>query len=83
MLSFYDIPMNDNKVKKKTFQVGGLVSKIILPREARDLKFGKWSPSWEGPYKIVKVIMGNSYMMESLQSMPLRRALNGKYLKKY
>jgi hypothetical protein len=32
---------------------------------------------------IVKVIAGNSYIMESLQGMPLPRDLNGRYLKKY
>jgi hypothetical protein len=38
------------------FQVGKLVWKIVLPLGTKDIKFGKWSPSWEGPYKIIKVI---------------------------
>ena len=33
--------------------------------------------------KIVKVIFGNSYMVETMQGERLPRALNGRYLKKY
>jgi hypothetical protein len=73
----------NKKVRPKSFQVGELVWKMIFPLETKDIKFGKWSPSWEGPYKIVKVIVGNSYTMESLQGTCLPRALNGRYLKKY
>ena len=73
----------NKKVNKKTFQVGELIWKTILPLGAKDNKFRKWSSSWEGPYKIIKVIAGNSYVMEALQGTCLPRALNGKYLKKY
>ena len=73
----------NKKVKRKSFQVGDLVWKTILPLETKNKKFGKWSPSWEGPYRIIKVIFGNSYMLEGLQGERLPRALNGMYLKKY
>jgi hypothetical protein len=73
----------NKKVRPKSFQVGELVWKTILPLGTKDIKFRKWSPSWEGPYKIIEVITENSYMMESLQGTRLPRALNGRYLKKY
>ena len=73
----------NKKVKLKNFQVGDLVWKVILPIGSKDRKFGKWSPSWEGPFKITRVVPGNSYLVESVQGTLLRRALNGKYLKKY
>jgi hypothetical protein len=73
----------NKKVKAKSFQVGELIWKTILPLGAKSNKFGKWSPSWEGPYKIVKVIFGNSYMVETMQGECLPQALNGRYLKKY
>ena len=73
----------NKKVKLKSFQVGDLVWKTILPLGMKSNKFGKWSPSWEGPYKIIKVISGNSYMMETLQGERLPRAINGRYLKKF
>ena len=72
----------NKKVKAKSFQVGELVWKTILPLGTKSNKFGKWSPSWEGPFKIVKVIFENSYMVETMQGERLPRALNGRYLKK-
>jgi hypothetical protein len=59
----------NKKVRPKSFQVGELVWKTILPLGTRDIKFGKWSPSWKGSYKIVKVIAENLYMVESLQGL--------------
>jgi hypothetical protein len=39
-------------VQDKSFQVGDLVWKTILAIGSRSNKFGKWSPNWEGPYRI-------------------------------
>ena len=71
----------NKKVRAKNFQVGELVWKTILYFGTKSNKFGKWSPSWEGPYKIIKVIFGNSYMVETMQGERLPRALNGRCLK--
>ena len=73
----------NKKVKDKSFQVVDLVWNTILSLGMKSNKFGKWSPSWEGPYRIIKVIFGNSYMMDTLQGDRLPRAINGRYLKKY
>ena len=73
----------NKKVKSKSFQVGELVWKTVLPIGSKSNQFGKWSPNWECPYKVIKVIFGNSYMLETLQDERLTRAINGKYLKKY
>jgi hypothetical protein len=70
----------NKKVKAMPFQVGDLVWKTILPIGSNSSKFGKWSPSWEGPYKIMRVCSGNSYMVESLQGQQLPKVLNGRYL---
>jgi hypothetical protein len=56
----------NKKVKSKSFQVGELVWKTILPIGSKSNQFGKWSPNLEGPYKIIKVIYGNSYLLETL-----------------
>jgi hypothetical protein len=53
----------NKKVKLKSFQVGDLVWKVILPIGSKDNKFGKWSPSWEGPFKIARVVPANSYLV--------------------
>ena len=73
----------DKKVKAKTFEQGELVWKLILPIETKSLKFGKWSPMWEGPFRINRCIPGNAYILETLEGEEYSRALNGKYLKNY
>jgi hypothetical protein len=73
----------NKKVNLKSFQVGDIVWKTILPIGTKDHKFKKWSPSWKGQYTVVKVITGNSYMLKMLQGEHLPRALNGRYLKNY
>jgi hypothetical protein len=42
----------NKKVKNKSFQVGELIWKTILPLGMKSNKFGKCSPSWEGPYNM-------------------------------
>jgi hypothetical protein len=73
----------NKKVLEKVFQVGNLVWKTILPVGSPDRRFGKWSPNWEGPYKVIRVVLGNAYIMETLDGRLLPKALNGKYLKKF
>ena len=73
----------DKRVKIKTFTQGDLVCKLIFPIGTKDSKFGKWSPTWEGSYKISRWIPSNVYILETLEGEEFSRALNGKYLKKY
>jgi hypothetical protein len=44
--------------------------------------FGKWSPNWEGPYKVVGIVPKNAYFVETLEGEGLAKELNEKYLKK-
>jgi hypothetical protein len=71
----------NKRVTEKSFQVGDLIWKMILPIGSRTSKFGKWSPNWEGSYRIEEVILKNSYMVQSLQVTLLPRAISRKYLK--
>jgi hypothetical protein len=73
----------NKRVVEKSFQVGDLVWKMILPLGNRSSKFGKWSPCWEGPFRVIWVVSGNAYFMEDLEGHSLSKALNGKYLKRY
>jgi hypothetical protein len=73
----------NKKVKAKLFQVGDLVWKTIPPLRSKDRKFGRWSPSWEGPYKVIQVMSGNVYLLQTLQGKDLPKALNGRFLKQY
>jgi hypothetical protein len=73
----------NKRVKENSFQIRDLVWKAVLSIGSKSNKFGKWSPNWEGPYRIEEVIAENYYMVQSIQGTSLPRALNGKYLKKY
>jgi hypothetical protein len=71
----------NKRVVEKSFQVGDLVWKTILPLGTRSGKFGKWLPSWEGLFGVIRVVPGNAYFVEDLEGHMLPKALNGKYLK--
>ena len=73
----------DKSVKVKEFVDGDLVWKLILPVGTKSLKVGKWSPNWEGPYRINRSAPGNTNILETLEGFVFPRALNRKYLKKY
>ena len=64
----------NKKVKSKSFQVEELVWKTILPIGSKSNQFGKWSPNWDGPYRVIKVRFDNSYLLETLQGERLTRA---------
>ena len=74
----------NKKVKIKQFSEGYMVWKVKLPIGSKESKFGKWSPNWEGPYRIKHWVPGNAYILEILKGEEeFGRAINGKYLKKY
>ncbi|CAJ2679325.1 unnamed protein product [Trifolium pratense] len=73
----------NKRVKSKLFDVGDLVWKVILPMDRRDRVFGKWSPNWEGPFKISQVLLNGAYEIEELTPEKRSVNMNGKYLKKY
>ena len=73
----------DKKVKEKTFAQGELVWKLILPIGTKSSKFGKWPPTWEGPFRVNRCVPGNAYILKTLEGEEFSIALNGKYLKKY
>jgi hypothetical protein len=56
---------------------------MILPLWARSGKFGKWSPRWEGPFRVIRDVPDNAYFVEDLEGHTLPKALNRKYLKCY
>ena len=74
----------NKKVKEKSFAIGDLVWKAILPIDGKQKeKFGKWSSNWEGPFRILKVLRGGAYHLASLLGEAHGRTINGKYLKAY
>ena len=71
----------------------GLLLKCLGPSElnrigqsqglGRHRKYGKWSPTWHGPYKVDQVLPGNAYMLAELDGVKFPVTINGKHLKKY
>ena len=55
----------NKKVKAKEFQVGDLVWEAVLPLGTKDRKYGKWSLTWHGSYKVDQVLLENAYMVVS------------------
>jgi len=68
-------------VKSKLFAQGDLVWKVILPMDRKNQVLGKWSPSWEGPWQILRVFSNNVYEIEELNDDQRILRINGKYLK--
>jgi hypothetical protein len=59
------------------------VWKMILPIGSGSGKFSKWSPSWDGPYRVTGIVPGNSYFVETLEGKGMAKLINAKYLKQY
>jgi hypothetical protein len=59
----------NKRVVEKSFQVGDLVWKTILPLGTRSGKFGKWSPSWKASFRVIWIVVGNAYFMEDLEGL--------------
>ncbi|GKU89586.1 hypothetical protein SLEP1_g3710 [Rubroshorea leprosula] len=73
----------NKRVKGKNLVVGDLVWKAILPLGKKDHRFGKWSPNWEGPFRIHEVLRGGAYWFESLDGELHPKKINGIHLKPY
>ena len=73
----------NKRVKIKNFGEGDLVWKAILPFGSKDPRFGKWSPNWEGPFLISKVLGKGAYQLQDLDSQSHSNPINGRFLKKY
>jgi hypothetical protein len=75
----------NKKVRGKSFAVGDLVWKAILPldKKRKTGRFGKWSPNWEGPFRVLNILKGGAYQLESIDGLAHNRTINGKYLKQY
>ena len=61
----------NKKVKIKQFSEGDFVWKVKLPIGSKDSKFGKWSPNWEGPYRIKRCASMNKILVDGGASVNL------------
>jgi hypothetical protein len=73
----------NKKVKVKQFAEGDWVWKVLLPIGTKYSEFGKSSPNWEGPFRVVRYVPGNACILKTLLGEEFTAAINGRYLKKY
>ena len=51
--------------------------------DKKNQALGKWSPSWEEPWEILRVFSNNAYEIEELNDDQRIHRINEKYLKRY
>jgi hypothetical protein len=73
----------NRKVNVKQFAEGDFVWKALLLIGTKYSAFGKWSPNWEGPFRVVRCVPGNAYILKTLLGEEFIATINGRYLKKY
>nr|XP_048331594.1 uncharacterized protein LOC125422926 [Ziziphus jujuba var. spinosa] len=58
----------NKRVRFKDFGEGDLVWKTILPIGFKDPKYGKWSPAWEGPFTVTKILGKEAYQLQGYKA---------------
>jgi hypothetical protein len=71
----------DQKVRPRSYQVGDLVLKRILPPGTDNR--GKWTPNYEGPYVVKKVFSGGALMLTTMDGEDFPSPVNSDVVKKY
>ena len=75
--------MYNKRIKAKSFAIGDLVWKVILPIGVKDPYLGKWSPNWDGPFLVSEVFDRNAYKLMDISGNEHARSINDKFLKLY
>lgn len=60
--------MYNKRVQPKCFELGEKVLKVVLSIGKKNPRFSKWSPNWEGPMIIHKVLRKETYRLKTLLS---------------
>ncbi|CAN6725608.1 unnamed protein product [Malus baccata var. baccata] len=66
----------NKKVKVKSFKEGDLVWKTVLLLGAQLRGFGKWSPTWESPFIISRVLNKGGYYLADLEGNGQKHPIN-------
>ncbi|BFG30910.1 hypothetical protein CerSpe_171840 [Prunus speciosa] len=73
----------NKKVKQKTFAEGDLIWRAVLPIGTKDPRFGKFSPNWEGPFIIERILGRGAFQLKDRDGEWHNLPINGQYLKRY
>ncbi|XP_024200480.1 uncharacterized protein LOC112203790 [Rosa chinensis] len=73
----------DKRTRGRNYSEGELVWKAVLPLGEKLDGRGKWTPRWEGPYIIYKILGKGAFHLKDLDGDVHHNPINGRYLKKY
>ncbi|XP_021809629.1 uncharacterized protein LOC110753125 [Prunus avium] len=73
----------NKRVKNKSFEEGEIVWKAVLPFGTHIAGYGKWLPTWEGPFIINQVLGLGAYKLQDREGEVHVAPINGKWLKKF
>ncbi|CAL2270038.1 unnamed protein product [Prunus armeniaca] len=73
----------NKRVKNKSFEEGEIVWKAVLPLGTHVAGYGKWSPTWEGPFIINQILGMGAYRLQDRDGEIHTAPINGKWLKKF
>ena len=73
----------NKRVKNKSFEEGEIVWKAVLPLGTHVAGYGKWSPTWEGPFIINQILVLGAYRLQDRDGEIHFAPINGKWLKKF
>ncbi|XP_070034237.1 uncharacterized protein [Nicotiana tomentosiformis] len=71
----------NKKVRPRQFDVGQLVLKLIFPHQ-EEAK-GKFTPNWQGPYLIKKVLSKGALYLVDIEGKVTDISVNGDAVKRY
>ena len=72
----------DQKVKPKSYKLGDLVLKKLLPAR-KNPAHGKLGPNWEGPYIVSCDVRPGNYELQTEEGKILPHAWNAEHLKRF
>ncbi|CAL8992217.1 unnamed protein product [Prunus brigantina] len=73
----------NKRVKNKSFEEGEIVWKAVLPLGTHIAGYGKWSPTWEGPFIVNQILGMGAYRLQDRDGEIQAAPINGKWLKKF
>ncbi|CAL2232523.1 unnamed protein product [Prunus armeniaca] len=73
----------NKRVRNKSFEEGEIVWKAVLPLGTHVAGYGKWSPTWEGPFIISQILGMGAYRLQDRDGEVHTAPINGKWLKKF
>ena len=69
-------------IHTRTFQLNDWVLRRVF-QNTKELGAGKLGPTWEGPYKITKVVGNGAYKLQTEDGRNIPNSWNALHLKRY